>query len=97
MWLNEMAVEAGVAAMTILGEIRFPAPVTWVEFDYRELVVVRFERGSPATAHDDRPIGSGHRGFLIDGQQDDHLLITMFSRESGSRIMDPLTGACSQA
>ncbi|WP_395541060.1 hypothetical protein [Neotabrizicola sp. sgz301269] len=88
--VNEKAVEAGVAAMTILGEIQFPAPVTWVEFDYRELVVARFERGSPATAHDDRPIGSGHRGFLIDGRQDDHLMITMFSRESGSKIMDPL-------
>ncbi len=76
--------------MTILGEIRFPAPVTWVEFDYRELVVARFERGSPATAHDDRPIGSGHRGFLLDCRPDDHVMITMFSRGSGSRIMDPL-------
>lgn len=88
--VHESAVEAGVAAMTILGEMRFPALITWVEFDYRELVVARFERDSPATAHDDRPIGSGHRGFLLDGRPDDHVMITMFSRGSGSRIMDPL-------
>lgn len=82
--------EAGVAAISILGEIQFPAPVTWVEFDYRELVVARFKRASPVTAHYDRAIGSGHRGFLIDCRKDEHLTILMFCRGKGSRIMDPL-------
>lgn len=88
--VNDRAAEAGVAAMTILGEIQFPAPVTWVEFDYRQLAIDRFERGSAATAHDDGPIGSGLRGFLIDARQDDYLRISMFSRAAGSKIMDPI-------
>ncbi len=88
--VQEKAEEISVPAMAILGEIQLPTKVTWVEFDYRALVVARFERGSPTTQHDDKPIGTGLRGYLIDDRNDDHLRITMFSRLEGSKIMDPI-------
>lgn len=88
--VQEKAEAIGVAAMTILGEVQLPAKITWVELDYRALANARFERGSPTTAHDDKPIGSGLRGYLIDDRSDDHLRITMFSRPEGSKIMDPI-------
>lgn len=89
--LQERAQAVGSQAMSYLGEIQFPAKVTWVEFDYRELAVARFERGAPSTAHDDRPIGSGVHGFLIDDREVDHLRITMFARPDGVRAMDPMS------
>jgi hypothetical protein len=88
--VREKAKAIGVPAMAILGEVTLPAKVTWVELDYRALAIARFERGSPTTAHDDKPIGSGLRGYLIDDRNDDHLRITMFSRPEGSKIMDPI-------
>ncbi|MFN5998789.1 MAG: hypothetical protein ACK47C_12515 [Paracoccaceae bacterium] len=89
--LQERAQAVGSQAMSYLGEIQFPAKVTWVEFDYRELAVARFARGAPSTAHDDRPIGSGVHGFLIDDRDVDHLRITMFARPDGVRAMDPMS------
>lgn len=89
--LQERAQAVGSQAMSYLGEIQFPAKVTWVEFDYRELAVARFERGAPSTAHDDRPIGSGVHGFLIDDRDVDHLRVTMFARPVGVRAMDPMS------
>ena len=89
--LQERAQAVRSQAMSYLGEIQFPAKVTWVEFDYRELAVARFERGAPSTAHDDRPIGSGVHGFLIDDREVDHLRITMFARPDGVRAMDPMS------
>jgi len=86
----ERAAEAGQPAMAILGEVQLPAKVAWVEFDDRALGIARFERGSAVTAHDDKPIGSGLRGYLIDDRNDDHLRITMFSRPEGIRVMDPI-------
>ena len=61
-----------------------------MEFDYRELMVARFERGSPATQYDENPIGSGLRGYLIDDRHEDYLRISMFGRATGSKVMDPL-------
>lgn len=88
--VQEKAAADGVPAMAILGEVRLPAKVTWVEFDYRALAIARFDRGAPSTAHDDEPVGSGLRGFLIDDRNDDNLRVTMFSRPEGSKIMDPI-------
>ncbi len=88
--VQEKAEADGVPAMAILGEVRLPAQVTWVELDYRALAIARFDRGSPTTAHDDKPIGSGLRGYLIDDRNDDHLRVTMFSRPEGSKVMDPI-------
>ncbi|GGO62801.1 hypothetical protein SAMN05444398_12911 [Roseovarius pacificus] len=88
--VQEKAESIGVPAMAILGEVQLPNNVNWVEFDNRALAIARFERGSPVTAHDDKPIGSGLRGYLIDDRSDDHLRITMFSRPEGSKVMDPI-------
>ncbi|QEP30386.1 hypothetical protein [Pukyongiella litopenaei] len=82
--------ETDLPAMAILGELKLPADVVWVEFDDRELGAARFERGSSVTAHDDKPIGSGLRGYLIDDRDGDRLRVTMFSRPEGSKIMDPI-------
>ena len=86
----ERAAESGLPAMAILGEVQPPAKVTWVEFDDRELGVARFERGSSVTAHDEKPIGSGPRGYLIDDRSEGHLRITMFGRPEGIRVVDPV-------
>jgi len=88
--VNEQKENDRVPAMTFLGEVQLPAKITWVEFDHRQLAISRFERGSPVTQHDDKPIGSGLRGHLIDDRDDDHLRITMFERPEGSKIMDPM-------
>lgn len=88
--VQEKAEELSVPTIALLGEVALPAKVAWVEFDYRELEIARFQRGSPITAHDDKPIGSGLRGYLIDDRANDHLRITMFSRPEKSRIMDPI-------
>lgn len=88
--VQEKAEPIGVPAIAILGEVQLPAKVTWVELDNRALEVARFERGSLTTQHDDKPIGTGLRGYLIDDRNDDHLRINMFSRPEGSKIMDPI-------
>lgn len=89
--LQERAVGTGTQAMSYLGDIQFPAKVTWVEFDCRALGIARFERRAPSTLHDDGPRGSGLHGFLIDNRPEDHLRITMFARPEGTRVMDPMS------
>ncbi|WP_229737485.1 hypothetical protein [Primorskyibacter flagellatus] len=81
----------GQAAMSYLGEITLPAKVTWVEFDSGALGRSRYERGSSVTVHDDGPVGSGLRGYLIDDRNPDHLRITMFNPREDSKIMDPIS------
>ncbi|MDU9007169.1 hypothetical protein [Sedimentitalea todarodis] len=88
--MQENSQDDSVAAMAMLGEVSLPERVTWVEFEYRALVVARFERASPSTAHYDEPVGSGVRGYLIDNRNSDHLRVAMFSRPEGSKIMDPI-------
>ena len=89
--LQERAQGTGTQAMYYLGDIHFPAKVTWVEFDCRALGIARFERRAPSTLHDDGPRGSGLHGFLIDNRQEDYLRITMFARPEGARVMDPMS------
>ncbi len=86
----EKAAESGLPAMAILGEVKLPADVVWVEFDDRELGVALFERASPAARYDDKPSGTGLRGHLIDDRNQGHLRITMFHRREGSRVVDPI-------
>lgn len=86
----KQASETGLPAMAILGEVKLPADVVWVEFDDRELGVARFERASPVTRHDDKPVGTGLRGYLIDDRNKGHLRITMFHRRENSRVVDPI-------
>lgn len=86
----KQASETGLPAMAILGEVKLPADVVWVEFDDRELGVARFERASHVTRHDDKPIGTGLRGYLIDDRNNGHLRITMFHRRDNSRVVDPI-------
>lgn len=86
----KQAAETGLPAMAILGEVKLPADVVWVEFDDRELGVARFERASPVTKHDDKPLGTGLRGYLLDDRNDGHLRITMFHRRENSRVVDPI-------
>lgn len=86
----KQASETGLPAMAILGEVKLPADVVWVEFDDRDLGVARFERASPVTRHDDKPIGTGLRGYLIDDRNNGHLRITMFHRRDNSRVVDPI-------
>lgn len=89
--LQEHAQGSGTQAMSYLGEIQFPAKVTWVEYDYGQLGVSRFERGSISTKHDDEPRGSGLHGFLIDDREADHLRVTLFARADGTKVMDPMS------
>ncbi len=86
----EKAAETGLPAMAILGEVKLPASVVWIEFDDRELGTARFERASPVTQHDDKPIGSGLRGYLLDDRNKAHLRITMFHRRDNSTVVDPI-------
>lgn len=86
----KQAAETGVPAMAILGEVKLPAPVVWVEFDDRELGVARFERASPVTRYDDKPSGTGLRGYLLDDRNERHLRVTMFHRRENSRVVDPI-------
>jgi hypothetical protein len=88
--VSKQAEEAGVPAMAILGEVKLTAHVVWVEFDDRELGVARFERASPVTRHDDRPLGTGLRGYLLDDRNEGHLRVTMFHRHKNSRVVDPI-------
>lgn len=84
------AAETGLPAMAILGEVTLPADVVWVEFDDRELGVARFERASPVTRYDDKPSGTGLRGYLIDDRDQRHLRVTMFHRRDGAHVVDPI-------
>lgn len=86
----KQAADSGLPAMAILGEVKLPADVVWVEFDDRELGVARFERASPVTRHDDKPFGTGLRGYLLDDRNEGHLRITMFHRRENSRVVDPI-------
>lgn len=84
------AAETGLPAMAILGEVKLPAEVVWVEFDDRELGVARFERASPVTRCDDKPSGTGLRGYLLDNRNERHLRITMFHKRDGAHVVDPI-------
>lgn len=86
----KQAAETGLPAMAILGEVKLPADVVWVEFDDRELGVARFERASPVTKYDDKPTGTGPRGYLIDDRNQAHLRITMFHKRDGAHVVDPI-------
>jgi hypothetical protein len=88
--VGKQAAETGLPAMAILGEVKLPADVVWVEFDDRELGVARYERASPVTKHDDKPLGTGLRGYLLDDRNDGHLRISMFHRRENSRVVDPI-------
>lgn len=84
------AAEAGLPAMEILGEVKLPAEVVWVEFDDRALGVARFDRASLVIRYDDNPIGTGLRGYLLDDRNQAHLRITMFHQRENSRVVDPI-------
>lgn len=86
----EKAAETGLPAMSFLGEVKLPADVVWVEFDDRELGAARFERASPVARYDDKPVGTGLRGYLLDDRNQGHLRITMFHRRENSRVVDPI-------
>lgn len=86
----KQAAETGLPAMAILGEVKLPAEVVWVEFDDRELGLARFERASPVTRYEDKPSGTGLRGYLIDDRNSAHLRITMFHRREGGKVVDPI-------
>ncbi|NEY92051.1 hypothetical protein [Tabrizicola oligotrophica] len=86
----KQAAETGLPAMAILGEVKLPAGVVWVEFDDRELGVARFERASPVARYDNKPAGTGLRGYLLDDRNEGYLRITMFHRREGSRVVDPI-------
>lgn len=86
----KQAAETGLPAMAILGEVKLPTEVVWVEFDDRELGVARFERASPVTRHDEKPSGTGLRGYLLDDRNPTHLRITMFHRRDGAHVVDPI-------
>lgn len=88
--IAKQAAETGLPAMAILGEVKLPAEVVWIEFDDRELGAARFERASPVARYDDRPVGTGLRGYLIDDRNQGHLRITMFHRRENSRVVDPI-------
>lgn len=87
--IQDRTKDENVAALTFLGEVEPPGKVAWVEFDYRELVAARVRRGSPVIEHHKNPSGSGKRGYLIDDRDTDALTVTMFSCDSGRRIVDP--------
>lgn len=88
--ITENAGDKSLSALVILGEVQLPYPVVWVEFDNRALAVARFERASTITRFDDKPLGNGLRGYLIDGRNDGLLLVTLFHKPSEKGIIDPL-------
>jgi hypothetical protein len=42
------------------------------------------------TRHDEKPLGTGLRGYLLDDRNEGHLRITMFHRRENSRVVDPI-------
>lgn len=88
--LDEEADEPSVPALTILGEVALPSKVAWVEFDDRALREARFQRASPRTRFDDKPLGSGLRGYLLDERNEGHLRVTMFHKREGRAAVDPI-------
>lgn len=77
-------------ALAILGEVKLPASVVWVEFDDRALGTARFERASTTTRFDKEPSGKGLRGYLLDNRDERHLRVTMFHRRLERGFVDPL-------
>ncbi len=82
--------EKGLPALDFLGEVKLPTAVVWVEFDDRALGVARFERASAVTRFDDKPLGKGLRGFLLDARNEAHLRVTMFHKSHDKGIIDPM-------
>jgi hypothetical protein len=87
--IQEALGDGDVAALTFLGEVKLPAPVVWVEFDYQELVASRVQRTSPSIVHEESPSGTGQRGYLFDNRNLDALNVTMFSCDSRGKVVDP--------
>jgi hypothetical protein len=87
--IQEAPGDGDVAALTFLGEVKLPAPVVWVEFDYQELVASRVQRTSPSIVHEESPSGTGQRGYLFDNRNLDALNVTMFSCDSRGKVVDP--------
>ena len=88
--LSKHSSETNFPIMAILGEMKLPSELVWVEFDDRALGVARYERASPIARHDDKAVGTGLRGFLIDDRDQAHLRITMFHDRENSRVVDPI-------
>lgn len=88
--VTENAGKVNSPALAILGEVKLPSPVVWVEFDDRALSIARFERGSAFARFDDNPIGKGLRGYLLDGRNADYVRVTMFHKRLEKGIVDPL-------
>lgn len=82
--------DVGEPALAILGEVKLPSSVVWVEFDDRALGAARFERASTTTRFDKEPSGKGLRGYLLDGRDEGHLRVTMFHRRLERGFVDPL-------
>lgn len=88
--ISENAGDDSTPALAILGEVRLPSSVVWVEFDDRALGVARFERASTVTRFDEKPFGKGLRGYLLDGRDEGYLRVTMFHKRLEKGIVDPL-------
>ena len=88
--LTEEADEPRVPALAILGEVTLPSKIAWVEFDDRALGDARFQRASPRTRFDDKPSGSGLRGYLLDERTEGYLRVTMFHKREGKAAVDPI-------
>lgn len=88
--LSEENDEPNVPALAILGEVALPSKVAWIEFDDRALGAARFQRASPRTRFDDKPSGSGLRGYLLDERNEGYLRVTMFHKREGIAAVDPI-------
>lgn len=88
--VDENSFDDSVPALTILGEVKLPSAVNWVEFDDRALNAARFERNSNAARFDQKPSGKGLRGYLLDGRDNGFLRVTMFHKRLEKGFVDPL-------
>ena len=88
--LSDDVNDPAVPALAILGEVKLPSKIAWVEFDDRALGEARFQRTSPVTRFYDKPLGTGLRGFLIDDRNERYLRVTMFHKREGKGAIDPI-------
>lgn len=87
---TEEADESSLPALAILGKVKLPSKVAWVEFDDRALGKARFERASLVTRFEDKPSGTGLRGYLLDDRNEDYLRVTMFHKREERGVVDPI-------
>ncbi|MBD9371153.1 hypothetical protein IB238_00680 [Rhizobium sp. ARZ01] len=87
---TEEADEPRLPALAILGEVKLPSKVAWVEFDDQALGKARFERASPVTRFEDKPSATGQRGYLLDDRNEGYLRVTMFHKREGRGVVDPI-------